>query len=363
MRKAVASREYQVDPHPPPHTIPATVTQAWHEVMRVMVVVEALLLVAGMHWLVSCRARCAPGRGGMMEEEPMARYYVASKATDHSTLWTLAIKRCPDRPHIQHRDYKDNPLPVTDSSWPPVYLVTPTYRRTAQMADLTRLAQTLMLVPGLHWVVVEDAEVRSEAVAELLDRTGLRYTHLAATKPPNFKKKFLGRGVFNRREGLRWLRQHATEGVLYFADDDNTYDVRIFHEIRRTQRVSVFPVGMILQLGISSPVVRNGKVVKFHDGFQAGRKFALDMAGFAVNLRVLHANPQATMPERLTFLEDGFLKQLHLELEDLEPLASGCTEVLVWHTRTQSSPTPLLENLSKEDMDTNLITLYRNMLR
>ncbi|XP_063860709.1 galactosylgalactosylxylosylprotein 3-beta-glucuronosyltransferase S-like [Scylla paramamosain] len=295
--------------------------RAWHEVMRVMVVVEALLLVAGMHWLVSCRARCAPGRGGMMEEEPM------------------------------------------DSSWPPVYLVTPTYRRTAQMADLTRLAQTLMLVPGLHWVVVEDAEVRSEAVAELLDRTGLRYTHLAATKPPNFKKKFLGRGVFNRREGLRWLRQHATEGVLYFADDDNTYDVRIFHEIRRTQRVSVFPVGMILQLGISSPVVRNGKVVKFHDGFQAGRKFALDMAGFAVNLRVLHANPQATMPERLTFLEDGFLKQLHLELEDLEPLASGCTEVLVWHTRTQSSPTPLLENLSKEDMDTNLITLYRNMLR
>lgn len=60
---------------------------------------------------------------------------------------------------------------------------------------------------------------------------------------------------------------------------------------------------------------------------QAGRKFAVDMAGFAINLRVVHANPEATIPERVSYLEDGFLKQLRLELDDLEPLASGCTEV------------------------------------
>lgn len=62
-------------------------------------------------------------------------------------------------------------------------------------------------------------------------------------------------------------------------------------------------------------------------GWQAGRKFAVDMAGFAVNVRVLHASPQATIPTRLSYLEDGFLKQLRLELVDLEPLASGCTQV------------------------------------
>lgn len=60
---------------------------------------------------------------------------------------------------------------------------------------------------------------------------------------------------------------------------------------------------------------------------QAGRKFAVDMAGFAVNLRLLHANPEATIPSRVSYIEDGFLRQLHLELDDLEPLASGCTEV------------------------------------
>lgn len=41
-------------------------------------------------------------------------------------------------------------------------------------------------------------------------------------------------------------------------------------QIRRTQRASVFPVGLILGLGVSSPVVRGGKVVGFHDSFQVG---------------------------------------------------------------------------------------------
>lgn len=65
---------------------------------------------------------------------------------------------------------------------------------------------------------------------------------------------------------------------------------------------------------------------------QAGRKFALDMAGFAINLQVVHANPEATIPTRVSYLEDGFLRQLHLELDDLEPLAAGCTEVISYST-------------------------------
>ena len=41
-----------------------------------------------------------------------------------------------------------------------IYIVTPTVGRATQVADLTRLAQTLRLVPNIQWVVVEDAEVR-----------------------------------------------------------------------------------------------------------------------------------------------------------------------------------------------------------
>ena len=80
----------------------------------------------------------------------------------------------------------------------PLYVVTPTYSRAAQLADLTRLANTLRLVPGVHWLVAEDSNTTSPAVAELLRASGLSSTHLAALRPPELVGKVIGRGVFNR---------------------------------------------------------------------------------------------------------------------------------------------------------------------
>lgn len=45
------------------------------------------------------------------------------------------------------------------------------------------------------------------------------------------KNKVKPRGVSNRNRGLEWIRANSSEGVLYFADDDNTYDVDIFDEV------------------------------------------------------------------------------------------------------------------------------------
>ena len=42
---------------------------------------------------------------------------------------------------------------------------------------------------------------------------------------------------------------------MYFADDDNTYDVELFAELRKTRRISMFPVGLIHPSGVSSPVL------------------------------------------------------------------------------------------------------------
>ena len=75
--------------------------------------------------------------------------------------------------------------------------------------------------------------------------------------------------LYYRRAALDWIRAHGeTDGVIYFADDDNSYDVRIFEEIRQTQLVSVFPVGLILKFGVSSPIVRDSRVTGFYDAFQ-----------------------------------------------------------------------------------------------
>ena len=56
--------------------------------------------------------------------------------------------------------------------------------------------------------------------------------------------------------------------------------------MRNTKKVSMFPVGLVTDLQVSSPIVdlKTGKVIGFYDGFLAGRKFPVDFGGFAVSL-------------------------------------------------------------------------------
>ena len=48
----------------------------------------------------------------------------------------------------------------------------------------------------------------------------------------NLKLKKQPKGVANRNRALEWIMQNASLGVFYFADDDNTYDSKIFELIR-----------------------------------------------------------------------------------------------------------------------------------
>ena len=44
------------------------------------------------------------------------------------------------------------------------------------------------------------------------------------------------RGVAGRNTALRWIVENAEdEGVIYFADDDNAYDLRLFQEVELIQ--------------------------------------------------------------------------------------------------------------------------------
>lgn len=61
---------------------------------------------------------------------------------------------------------------------PVIYVITPTYKRPEQIAELVRLGQTLLHIPSLHWIVVEDSNSLSPNVAELLHRFAIPYTHL-----------------------------------------------------------------------------------------------------------------------------------------------------------------------------------------
>nr|CAD7446688.1 unnamed protein product [Timema bartmani] len=212
---------------------------------------------------------------------------------------------------------------------PPLYIITPTYRRPEQIPELTRMAQTLMHVKNVHWLVIEDAKNQTRMVTELLERSGISFDHLVAPMPDIYKtrKGPKPRGVSNRNRGLQWLRANATKGVFYFADDDNTYDIRLFEEIRTTKRVAMWPVGLCTKTGLSSPVVIDGKFSGFYDGWVAGRKFPVDMAGFAVSVNFFLQRPNAQMPYRPGFEEDGFLKSLApFTPSEIELKADNCTK-------------------------------------
>ncbi|KYO47069.1 galactosylgalactosylxylosylprotein 3-beta-glucuronosyltransferase 2 [Alligator mississippiensis] len=140
-------------------------------------------------------------------------------------------------------------------------------------------------------------------------------------------------------------------GVLFFADDDNTYSLELFQEMRTTRKVSVWPVGLVGGRRYERPIVENGRVVGWYTGWRPDRPFAIDMAGFAVSLQVILSHPKAVFKRRGSqpgMQESDFLKQI-TTVEELEPKANNCTKVLVWHTRTEKVN---LANEPKYHLDT-----------
>ncbi|XP_043375490.1 galactosylgalactosylxylosylprotein 3-beta-glucuronosyltransferase 3 isoform X2 [Dermochelys coriacea] len=220
---------------------------------------------------------------------------------------------------------------------PIIYAITPTYARLVQKAELVRISQTFLHVKNFHWIVVEDSPVKTQLVSELLAQSGLRFTHLHTETPKEHKRKesdpnwLKPRGVEQRNLALQWLRENrelSEEGVVYFADDDNTYSLRLFDEIRSTKRVSVWPVGLVGGLRFERPLVEKGRVVGFYTAWKPNRPFPMDMAGFAIALQLLLANREARfdlLAER-GYLESSLLQSL-VSIEELEPRADNCTKV------------------------------------
>lgn len=275
----------------------------------------------------------------------------------------LLRKPCIHRPapmqEVVRTAYVYTRPPPWSEGLPAIHVITPTYSRPVQKAELTRLANTLLHVQNLHWLLVEDSPRPTPLVGRLLQESGLNYTHLNVETPRNFKIRSdvkdprIPRGTVQRNLALRWLRDNFTAnysrpGVVYFADDDNTYSLEVFEEMRSTKKVSVWPVAFVGGLRYEAPKVNSlGKVFGWKTVFDPHRPFAIDMAGFAINLGLVLSRPQAYFNLRGVkggYQESSLLKKL-VTLSDLEPKADNCTKVLVWHTRTEK---PVLVNEGKK---------------
>ncbi|XP_059095800.1 galactosylgalactosylxylosylprotein 3-beta-glucuronosyltransferase S-like [Tigriopus californicus] len=282
----------------------------------------------------------------------------------------------------------------------PLIIITPTYERSEQTAELTRLSQTLQLLiwaqMPLIWIIAHDSRVCHENVRALIDRklgsnpfgnrfdeaqknynrplvgTRLPVTILSAPMPSAFRdpervRRFgLPRGVAGRRAALSWLIKHTRAndpGVIYFADDDNVYDLEVFEEISKTHRLSMFPVGLLQPSGVRGPIVDvHGRVIGFLGGRRPFRMFPVDMAGFAFSLALLHQK-RPLMPFRATMEEEGFLRALGVDYGGIEPLANNCTRILVWHTMTAAPQVNSFQIPNPSGYsDTNLPLLAQNMV-
>ena len=56
---------------------------------------------------------------------------------------------------------------------------------------------------------------------------------LIAPMPEKYRNMtpYKPRGVSNRNAALEFIRRNINSGVFYFADDDNTYDYRLFEQV------------------------------------------------------------------------------------------------------------------------------------
>ncbi|XP_046626686.1 galactosylgalactosylxylosylprotein 3-beta-glucuronosyltransferase I [Neodiprion virginianus] len=248
---------------------------------------------------------------------------------------------------------------------PTIYAITPTFARFVQKAELTRLAQTFVHIPTFHWILVEDSTNKTNLVTNLLMGSGLAFTHLAIPTPPNYK---LGRndpnwkkprGVEQRNAGLKWLRENLTpddEGIVFFADDDNTYSIKLFEEMEKIKHVGVWPVGLVGGLMVEKPICDEAtrKVVGFNSAWKSDRPFPIDMAGFAFKLKLLFQHKDAWFSFEIQsgYQESEILR--HITTRDqLEPLADCCKKVYVWHTRTEPPKLSAEQLLTKKGKKSN----------
>lgn len=104
----------------------------------------------------------------------------------------------------------------------------------------------------------------------------------------------------------------------------------VMFQMRSTKKVSVWPVAFVGGLRYESPKVNTlGNVYGWKTVFDPHRPFAIDMAGFAVNMRLILSKPQAYFKLRGVkggYQESSLLKEL-VTLSDLEPKAANCTKV------------------------------------
>ncbi|CEM38452.1 unnamed protein product [Vitrella brassicaformis CCMP3155] len=284
-----------------------------------------------------------------------AHLEVFSSSVDSSTPRAAMRGRQERAPHLTARHVlseSDSPFLFPSHHWVPglrwVFVITPTYRRITQRLDLTRLFNTFGLAASnVHMIVVEDSVNRTAKVERWLnDSLLLHWSHLNVSSSSGLRT----RGAEQRNEAIRLIRDIVLneadaelkrayeDSVVYFADDDNAYDIRILHELRKVRNIGTWPVGLAGARRVAQYCDVNsttGKIKKYN-AWGTGRAYPIDTAGFGLHVRHFLQDPPLLWKIRSKKgrLESDFLEQTNVSKWDIEPLADNCTKIYTWHVKT-----------------------------
>lgn len=232
-----------------------------------------------------------------------------------------------------------------------IIAVTPTYPYANREKYFRRCVETFRKVKNFLWIIIEDGSSINPGIKELLDLSKIEYLY-------DYYGPTRDWGTSQRNYAFSLIRKKKLRGIVYVPDDDNFYNQRLFKEIRKTKKISVFPVGHLGPNLIERPIIKNKRIVDW-DAYWKERKFPLDWAGFAFNSELLinHkgeflkgfnwveavkeniVDPNMPESERQVFLrvhKDGeteFLQNLNISVDDLEPLCDNCTKCYAWHNQ------------------------------
>lgn len=201
-----------------------------------------------------------------------------------------------------------------------IIVVTATYERQRRMDMIGHLKSVLERRNDVIWIVVEDGPDKDGPLSSFLPDFAV-YLNKGPTR--DF-------GHAQRNLAFEYIVDKGLKGVVYNADDDNWYHPLLFEEIKKTKRLSVFPVGNLGPSGLERPIVRDGKFLTWQAGWLS-RKFPVDMAGFAFRSELLEKIDRPYWVHSGRGGESEFISKFADGPDDLEFLCDSCKKLLVRH--------------------------------
>ncbi|KAK7345596.1 hypothetical protein VNO77_16202 [Canavalia gladiata] len=220
-------------------------------------------------------------------------------------------------------------------------IVTPTGTKIPfQAVVLTRLANTIKLVPQpLLWIVVEKQTDTTE-VSETLRKTGIMYRHLVSKENFTDVEAELNH---QRNLALKHIVHHKLSGIVHFAELSNVYDLEFFKQLRYIEVFGTWPMALLAanrkKVIIEGPVCDSSQVMDWHLRNMNKETDSITppihISSFAFNSSVLW-DPERW--GRTSSLQDtsqhsiNFVKQVVLEdegkLKGIPP--EDCSRILLW---------------------------------